>query len=80
VARLVKGPHVNLTRKIQPLDNANVVRLLDAARGHRFEHLYTFQLGSDLRLGEALGLRWRATSMSRMSWSASPNNPGASPS
>jgi integrase len=57
VAELVKAPHVP-QHEIQPLDEHDVAALLNTSRGHRFEHLFGFLLGSGLRLGEALALRW----------------------
>ena len=43
---------------ICPLDAGQAERLLAAASGHRYEHLYAFLLSTGLRLGEALALRW----------------------
>ena len=40
------------------LNPAAANRLLEAARGHRLEYLFTFMLATGLRLGEALALRW----------------------
>ena len=57
VAELVKSPRVP-QHEIQPLDHRSVIALLEASKGHRFENLIAFLLGSGLRLGEALALRW----------------------
>jgi integrase len=56
VAELVKAPRVP-QHEVQPFDERAATRFLAAARGHRFEHLFAFLLGSGLRLGEALALR-----------------------
>ena len=58
VATLVepaKGP----ARQIEPLDADQAARLLAGAKGHSQEHLFTAALGTGLRKGELLGLRWR---------------------
>jgi integrase len=57
VAELVKAPRVTQP-EVQPLDLQAVTALLQASRGHRFEYLIALLLGSGLRLGEALALRW----------------------
>jgi len=44
---------------IQPLSPEAAAVFLTTAHGHCYEHLYAFMLASGLRLGEALGLRWR---------------------
>jgi integrase len=44
--------------EITPLDAEQARRLLNAARGDRFEALYVLSLTTGLRMGEALGLRW----------------------
>jgi len=44
--------------EITPLDAAQARKLLDAARGDKFEALYVLSLTVGLRMGEALGLRW----------------------
>ncbi len=47
-------------QETEPLDAAQALRLLDAAReaGDRYEALYVVCLACGLRQGEALGLRW----------------------
>jgi integrase len=57
VAELVKAPRVT-QHEVQPPDHPSVIALLEASKGHRYEHLIAFLLGSGLRLGEALALRW----------------------
>jgi integrase len=57
VAELVKAPRVT-QHEVQPLNLESVAVLLEATKGHRLEHLIAFLLGSGLRLGEALALRW----------------------
>jgi integrase len=44
---------------IRPLDDAEARRLLDAAKGTRFEAAYVIALNLGLRRGELLGLRWQ---------------------
>ena len=56
---VLKAPKPRVERhevRVLSLDEAR--RLLDAAKGDRFEALYTVALGLGLRQGEALGLRW----------------------
>lgn len=43
---------------MHPLAPADAQRFLRAAEGHRLEHLFAFMLGTGVRLGEALALRW----------------------
>ncbi len=43
---------------IEPLDANQARKLLDAAKGDRYEALYVLCLTAGLRQGEALGLRW----------------------
>src|SRR5438445_956931 len=43
---------------MQPLTIEHARAFMAAARGHRYEHLYEFLLGTGLRIGEALALRW----------------------
>ncbi len=56
-AAVVDAPKVRQD-EIQPLDADQTRRLLDAARGDRFEALYVLSLTTGLRCGESLGLRW----------------------
>jgi integrase len=44
--------------EITPLDADQARKLLDVARGSKFEALYVLSVAVDLRMGEALGLRW----------------------
>lgn len=57
VARLVTPPRVART-KIEPLTLDEVRRLLDAARGTRFEAAFVIAVVTGVRLGELLALRW----------------------
>lgn len=43
---------------VQPLDEEQTKKFLEAIKGHRFEKLYTFTLFTGLREGEVLGLTW----------------------
>jgi site-specific recombinase XerC len=56
VAKLVDGPRVRHFEG-QTLSPEDARALLDAAKGERFEALYTAALAVGLRMGEALGLR-----------------------
>jgi site-specific recombinase XerD len=58
VVLLVDPPRVPIAH-MQPLAPDAAARLLDAAKGHRYEHLYAVLLTTGLRMGEALALRWR---------------------
>jgi hypothetical protein len=41
VAELVKAPRVT-QHEVQPLDHPSVIALLEASKGHRYEHLIAF--------------------------------------
>ena len=58
VARLVDAPRMR-RREMRTLSPSQARRLLDAARGDRFEALYVLALTTGMRQGELLGLRWR---------------------
>ena len=45
-------------KEIKPLEEEEVVRFLDAIRGHKFELLYLVTLFTGMRQGEVLGLTW----------------------
>ena len=45
--------------KIRPLSPAEARKLLDAARGERFEGLYVLAVTTGMRLGELLALKWQ---------------------
>lgn len=53
----VKAPQVK-REEIKPLSAAETKRLLEAARGDRFEAVYVLAVTAGLRQGEILGLRW----------------------
>jgi integrase len=57
-AALVSAPRVP-HREIRPRDAAEARRLLDAAKGTRFEAAYMIALNLGPRRGEVLGLRWQ---------------------
>jgi integrase len=57
VATLVDAPRTT-TFSIQPLDQEQAQRLLNAVKGHRLEALYRIALSLSLRRGEICGLRW----------------------
>ncbi|MCC7020680.1 MAG: site-specific integrase [Ardenticatenales bacterium] len=57
VATLVTPPKVERFR-VEPLTAEEALAILQVVKPHRLEALYTLLLGSGLRLGEALGLRW----------------------
>jgi integrase len=56
VAKLVDSPKTR-RHEIKPLDPAQACLLLEAAKGEKFEALYSVALSLGLREGEALGLR-----------------------
>jgi integrase len=64
VARAATPPKNN-AEEVKPLTREEVKRLLDAARGDRFEALYVLALTCGLRRGEALGLRYEDFDLSR---------------
>ncbi len=57
VAKLVDPPRVT-RHEIRPLTPDQAHRLLEAAVGDRLDALYVTALGTGLRQGELLGLRW----------------------
>lgn len=57
VATLVDPPR-KAEREIHPLSAAQVRTFLESVRGDRFEALYTAAVGTGMRQGELLGLRW----------------------
>ena len=64
VAKLVDGPRVGRFES-QTLSPEQARGFLDAAKGERFEALYTAALAVGLRMGEALGLRWQDVDLDR---------------
>jgi integrase len=62
VAVLVSPPRVP-RYEISPLSPAQARALLEAATGERFDALYVLALTTGMRLGELLGLRWRAVDL-----------------
>lgn len=61
-AALADSPRVT-RRPVQVLSPEEAQRLLEAARGDRFEALYAVALSLGLRQGETLGLRWQDVDM-----------------
>ena len=57
-AGLSTAPRV-IRRPVEVLSPVDAQRFLEAARGDRFEALYTVSLSLGLRQGEVLGLRWQ---------------------
>lgn len=45
-------------RELAPLDDDAIRRLMEALKGHTYEHLFLLMLFTGLREGEALGLTW----------------------
>ncbi len=58
VATLVDAPRTT-TFSIQPLDQVQARKLLNAVTGHRLEALYRVALSLGMRRGEICGLRWQ---------------------
>jgi integrase len=56
-AALVNAPRIP-HKRIEPLDPEHARKLLEIARGGRFEAIYTVALTLGMRRGEVLGLRW----------------------
>jgi integrase len=56
-AALVDAPRIP-RKKIEPLNPEHARKLLEVARGARYEAIYTVALTLGLRRGEVLGLRW----------------------
>lgn len=57
VAKLTEPPR-GTAKELQVLSVEEAGKLLDAARGHRLEALFTVALAIGLRQGEAVGLQW----------------------
>jgi integrase len=56
VAKLIDAPKVT-RHEIKPLSSDDA-KLIEAAKGRRWETIYTVALAPGLREGEALGLKW----------------------
>ncbi len=57
VCKATTPPRPN-SEEINPLDAEHARRLLESARGDRFEALYVLAVTAGLRIGELLGLKW----------------------
>ncbi len=57
VVRAATAPK-NTTEEVNPLTREEVSRLLEAARGDRFEFMYVLAVSCGLRRGEIMGLRY----------------------
>jgi integrase len=64
VASLVDKPKMS-PREMKTLSPEEARALLDAARGDRYEALYTLALSTGARQGELLALRWAAVDLDR---------------
>lgn len=64
VARAATAPK-NTVEEVKPLTREEVKRLLDVARGDRFECLYVLAVTCGLRRGELLGLRYEDIDLKR---------------
>jgi integrase len=64
VATLVDPP-AKVHRELRPLSRAEVRAFLDGVRGDRLEALYVTALGTGLRQGELLALRWQDVDLER---------------
>jgi integrase len=56
-AALVNAPRIP-HKRIEPLDPEHARKLLETAKGGRYEAIYTVALTLGMRRGEVLGLRW----------------------
>jgi integrase len=57
-AERAKAPALN-KKEIEPLTPDQAITLLEAAKGHRLEALYSVGTALGMRQGEQLGLRWK---------------------
>jgi integrase len=64
VATLVDPP-AKRQREVHPLTRNEVRRLLDGARGEQLEALYVTAVGTGMRQGELLALRWQDIDLQR---------------
>jgi integrase len=64
VAKLVEGPKLERP-EVEILEPEQVVRVLEAVRGDRFEAFYVLAITTGLRRGELLGLRWADIDLER---------------
>lgn len=63
VAAAAKPPRPNPNKEMRTLSTEETHRLLDAARGDRFEALYVLAVTTGMREGELLGLKWEDVSL-----------------
>jgi len=64
VAQAVKSPKPT-AKEIRVLDDGEIRRFLDAARGERLEALYVLAISTGMRRGELMGLTWRDVDLDR---------------
>lgn len=64
VATLVDPPS-KASRELRPLTREQIATLLDAVKGDRYEALYVTALGTGMRQGELLALRWSDVDLER---------------
>lgn len=64
VATLIDPP-ANVRRELQPLDGAQVRRLIAAIEHHPMAALFVTAIGTGMRQGELLGLRWQDVDLDR---------------
>ncbi|MBC7335427.1 MAG: site-specific integrase, partial [Clostridia bacterium] len=57
-AHRVKPPQLKKRKRVLPLTDDEKQRLLEAAKGDRYENLFIVALGTGMRLGELLSLTW----------------------
>lgn len=56
--KLVKLPKVEKSDEVRVLTESEQIRFLEAIKGHELEMLFIVALGTGLRRGELLGLKW----------------------
>lgn len=64
VAELATGPQVK-RNEVTSLTPEQAAKLIEAAKGHRFEAMFSVVLAIGLRLGEACGQRWNDIDMEK---------------
>lgn len=62
--KMVTLPKDNSTKDIQVLSQSEQQKFIEAIQGHKLEILFLIGLGTGLRLGELLGLKWSDINLS----------------